>query len=160
MDNGSAMEALWERIAWMEEVLREWPSEDDSVASWVEHTMKEIQVQRSLLKMHDQFFEEKVASLKVDIQSLMDHFKSTLQSYGEDIVVLKNAVLQGSSSGSKSPPKIRVLEPKGFNGNKNAKQFENFLWGMKQFFKAAYVSDGEKVFITSMYLTGDAKLWW
>ena len=31
---------------------------------------------------------------------------------------------------------------------------------MKQFFKAAYVSDGEKVFITSMYLTGDAKLWW
>ncbi|KAL6323462.1 hypothetical protein AAG906_039033 [Vitis piasezkii] len=86
MDNGSATEALWEKIAWMEEVLREWPSEDGSVASWVEHTMKEIQVQRSLLKTHDQFFEEKVASLK------------------------------GSSSGSKSLPKIRVPKPKGFNG--------------------------------------------
>ena len=31
---------------------------------------------------------------------------------------------------------------------------------MEQFFKAAYVSGGKKVFITSMYLTGDAKLWW
>ena len=67
MDNGSATEALWERIAWMEEVLGEWPSEDGSVTSWVEHTMKEIQLQRSLPKTHDQFFEEKVASLKVDI---------------------------------------------------------------------------------------------
>ena len=31
---------------------------------------------------------------------------------------------------------------------------------MEQFFKVAHVSDGEKIFITSMYLTGDAKLWW
>ena len=67
MDKGSATEALWERIAWMEEVLGEWPSEDGSVTSWVEHTMKKIQLQRSLLKTHDQFFEKKVASLKVDI---------------------------------------------------------------------------------------------
>ena len=31
---------------------------------------------------------------------------------------------------------------------------------MKQFFKAARVLDSEKVSITSMYLMGDAKLWW
>ncbi|RVW59557.1 Retrovirus-related Pol polyprotein from transposon 297 [Vitis vinifera] len=31
---------------------------------------------------------------------------------------------------------------------------------MEQFFKAAHIPDGEKVSITSMYLTSDAKLWW
>ena len=67
MVGGSAIDALWEMMTRMEEVLGEWPSEDGSVTSWVEHTMKKIQLQRSLLKTHDQFFEKKVASLKVDI---------------------------------------------------------------------------------------------
>ena len=31
---------------------------------------------------------------------------------------------------------------------------------MEQFFKAAYVPHSEKVSIASMYLMGDAKLWW
>ncbi|KAL6350071.1 hypothetical protein AAG906_004006 [Vitis piasezkii] len=39
-------------------------------------------------------------------------------SYGEDIAVLKKTVLQGCSSGLEAPPKARVLELKGFNGNR------------------------------------------
>ena len=31
---------------------------------------------------------------------------------------------------------------------------------MEQYFTAAKVPDAEKVTITSMYLSGDAKLWW
>ena len=68
-------------------------------------------------------------------------------------------MLQGSSLGPEAPSKVRVLEPKGFNGNRNAKELENFLWDMGQFFKATHIPDGE-VSITTMYLTSDAKLWW
>ena len=42
MVGGSAMEALQERIAQMEEMLGEWTHEDDTMASWAEHTMREI----------------------------------------------------------------------------------------------------------------------
>ncbi|KAL6319603.1 hypothetical protein AAG906_020680 [Vitis piasezkii] len=70
---------------------------------------------------------EKVVGLKVDIQSLMDEFKCTLQSNGEDITVLKKAMLQESFSGSEAPPKIRVPKTKGFNGNRNPKELKNFL---------------------------------
>ncbi|RVW31766.1 hypothetical protein CK203_102033 [Vitis vinifera] len=49
----------------------------------------------------------------------------------QDVHVLKKVVLQGSSSGP------------GASSS-----------------KAAHVPDGEKVSITNMYLTGDAKLWW
>ncbi|RVW21233.1 hypothetical protein CK203_114573 [Vitis vinifera] len=133
MAGGSAMEALRERMTQLEEALGEWPRDDGTVASWAENTMGEIQLQRNMLESHDNFVEEKMAEFKTEMQSRIDEFKVTLQTYGEDIAVLKKAVLQGSASGPEAPSK---------------------------FFKAAHVPDGEKVSITSMYLTGDAKLWW
>ncbi|RVW58437.1 hypothetical protein CK203_114987 [Vitis vinifera] len=81
--------------------------------------MGEIQLQRNLLESHDNFFEEKMAEFKTEMQSRIDEFKETLQTYGEDIDVLKKAVLQGSASGPEAPSKVRVPEPKGFNGNRN-----------------------------------------
>ena len=160
MAGGSVTEALRERIAQIEEILGEWSREDCIVALWAEHTMGEIQVQRSLLETHDKFIEEKFVGLKAQIQSLMDDFKGALQSYGKDIAVLKKVALQGCSSSPEAPPKVRVPKPKGLNGNRNTKELENFLWDMKQFFRDAHVLDGKKVSITSMYLTSDAKLWW
>ena len=131
MAGGSAMEALWERMTQIEEVLGEWPREDGTVASWAEHSRGEVQVQRSMLESHDNFFEEKLAKFKTEMQSRIDDFKETLQSYGEDITILKKAVLQGSASGPKALSKVRVPEPKGFNGNRNAKELENFLWDIE-----------------------------
>ena len=52
------------------------------------------------------------------------------------------------------------MRTQGFGGARNAKELEIFLWDMEQFFKAAHVPDSEMVSITSMYLSGDAKLWW
>ena len=54
--------------------------------------------------------------------------------------------------------KVKVLEPKHFNSARSAKDLENFVWDIEQYFKAAKVPDQEKVTITSMYLLGDAKL--
>ena len=93
MTGSSAMDVLRERMTWMEKALGEWPGEEDTMASWAEHTMGEIQVQRSLLETHDNFFEEKLVGFKTEMQSLMDDFKDTLRSYGEDIAVLKKAML-------------------------------------------------------------------
>ena len=59
-----------------------------------------------------------------------------------------------------APPKACVLKLKGFGGARSAKELENFLWDMEQFFKATHVPDDEKISITSMYLYGDVKLWW
>ena len=56
--------------------------------------------------------------------------------------------------------KVKVPEPKPFNGARSVKDLENFLWDMEQCFKVASVLDQEMITITSMYLSGDAKLWW
>ena len=99
------MDALYEKMTQMEEALGEWPSEEDTVASWVEHTMGEIQVQRSLLETHDNFFEEKLVGFKVEMQSLMDDFKGTLQSYGEDVAVLRRLCCKGPHQALKPLPR-------------------------------------------------------
>ncbi|KAG6515103.1 hypothetical protein ZIOFF_025488 [Zingiber officinale] len=57
-------------------------------------------------------------------------------------------------------PLVRVPKPKSFGGTRSAKELENFLWDMEQYFVAAKVPETEKVTISSMYLIGDAKLWW
>ncbi|KAL5848433.1 hypothetical protein ACOSQ4_006446 [Xanthoceras sorbifolium] len=52
------------------------------------------------------------------------------------------------------------VEVRHFKGSRNAKELENFLWDMEQYFRAAKIPEREQVCITSMYLSGDTKLWW
>ena len=78
MASGSAMDVLRERMTWMEKALGEWLGEEGTMASWAEHTMGEIQVQRSLLETHDNFFKEKLVGLKSEMQSLMGGLRRNL----------------------------------------------------------------------------------
>ena len=55
----------------------------------------------------------------------------------EDVAVLKKALLRTSPRTTNVAPKVRVPEPKGFDGTRSAKELENFLWDMEQFFRAA-----------------------
>ncbi|KAK3039637.1 hypothetical protein RJ639_027228 [Escallonia herrerae] len=55
----------------------------------------------------------------------------------------------------------RLREPKSYGGACDAKELENFLFDMEQYFRAIRVdSEAMKVSIAAMYLVGDAKLWW
>ncbi|KAG6506195.1 hypothetical protein ZIOFF_031513 [Zingiber officinale] len=76
-----------------------------------------------------------------------------------EIIVMRRAM---ASSVETVPqhPLVRVPEPKSFGGTRSAKELENFLWDKEQYFVAAKVPKIEKVTIASMYLIGDAKLWW
>ncbi|KAL0447603.1 UNVERIFIED_CONTAM: hypothetical protein Slati_1888200 [Sesamum latifolium] len=57
--------------------------------------------------------------------------------------------------------RLRIPEPKAYSGARDAKEVENFLFDMEQYFLAANVEDeARKVSTATMYLTGDAKLWW
>ncbi|KAK3010186.1 hypothetical protein RJ639_010771 [Escallonia herrerae] len=55
----------------------------------------------------------------------------------------------------------RVPEPKSYGGARDAKELENFLFDIEQYFRAIRVdSEATKVSMAAMYLVGDAKLWW
>ncbi|KAG6528577.1 hypothetical protein ZIOFF_010756 [Zingiber officinale] len=113
---------------------------------------------------------EDVCNLVARILNLEANFEQTQESLLEEmaqlrknnedlryeIIVLRRA-MASSVEAMPQRPLVRVPEPKSFGGTRSAKELENFLWDMEQHFGAP---ETEKVTISSMYLIGDAKLWW
>ena len=79
-------------------------------------------------------------------------------SLSNELTLVKRAI-HGSVAGS-DKRRVKVPEPKPFSGARSAKDLENFLWDMEQYFKAVHTPVEEMVTIATMYLHGDAKLWW
>ena len=129
------MDALRERVASLEEIVG--PKDPEESLPLTERVDTVVMGMTSL--------EERLGELS---STLMARIK-VLE---DDNALLKRLV--GKES------KLRVPEPKPFHGARDAKEIENFLWDMESYFSAARVPDDEKVSLTSMYLVGDAKLWW
>ncbi|KAK3016951.1 hypothetical protein RJ639_007327 [Escallonia herrerae] len=71
------------------------------------------------------------------------------------------AVVNIPAGGVEHSLRPRVPEPKSYGGARDAKEVENFLFDIEQYFRAIRVdSKATKVSMATMYLVGDAKLWW
>ncbi|XP_070049418.1 uncharacterized protein [Nicotiana tomentosiformis] len=78
-----------------------------------------------------------------------------------ETVVLRRAVGEDVPQRGADRLHVKIPEPKAFGGARSARELENFLWDMEQYFHVIRVKDEkEKVTLTSMYLSEDAKLWW
>ncbi|KAL2235789.1 UNVERIFIED_CONTAM: hypothetical protein Sindi_1311100 [Sesamum indicum] len=127
--------------------------------------------------------EEKVSSLEIEISVLSaehDECRQVVQEMGSalggggivdmrrdmeqmsiQIGLLQRVVSNAPVVAHDHGARLRIPEPKAYGGAQDAKEVENFLFDMEQYFLAANVEDEvRKVSTATMYLTGDAKLWW
>ena len=110
--------------------------------------------QREVMETREKVVQEKMETLHDRIRAMTEEFEERTRSLEGEIVLLKREMVQGTPSASNPPSaKVRVLEPKPFGGVRNAKDLENFLWDMEQYFISARILVGEQVTITTMYLT-------
>lgn len=58
--------------------------------------------------------------------------------------------------------KFKISKPKAFSENHIAKELENFIFNIKQYFKSIGTSSSKetKVTLATMHLIEDMKLWW
>lgn len=104
--------------------------------------------------------------MDVVLLSLENSHQVSLNSVLNEVVVLRSLVCSVASTSNPTGGclnKIKLPELKPFGGVWNAKEFEDLIWDMEHYFKAAHVPDDEKVKkvnINSMHMSGDAKLWW
>ncbi|GAV83286.1 LOW QUALITY PROTEIN: hypothetical protein CFOL_v3_26734, partial [Cephalotus follicularis] len=103
--------------------------------------------------------EERFKQVLLDMISFTDTLRRSIKVNQEEISILKKALCGSFSRVEGHSKKFKVPQPEPFNG-RDAKFLENFLWDMEQYLGATRVPDVEKVPITSVYLSGDAKLWW
>ncbi|XP_068666698.1 uncharacterized protein [Aristolochia californica] len=111
---------------------------------------------------------EKVESMSERLETMEGEMTSLREEVAEledvkiRLTLLEKAVASGGGLGPREfAPKVKVPEPKSYNGKRDAKELENFLWQMEQYFKATKISEEAlKVDTATMYLTDDAMLWW
>ena len=162
-----AMNELKERVSRLEDFVGA-PETDDAVNLAVQFERQKEEL-TTLKANHDALkvahagltndTETKFKSMLEDFVAFIDAVKGNVKSIEEEMAVLKRA-LNNPSAQDGVASKIRVPSPDTFSGTRSSKELENFLWDMEQYFRAARIPDNEKVTITSMYLSGDAKLWW
>ncbi|XP_074339849.1 uncharacterized protein LOC141677709 [Apium graveolens] len=62
---------------------------------------------------------------------------------------------------TREAPRNEIPKPKSFEGKRDAKEVENFLWNLEQYFEGMEVSDEQtKVRMAIRYLSDIATLWW
>ncbi|KAK3007082.1 hypothetical protein RJ639_016941 [Escallonia herrerae] len=88
-------------------------------------------------------------------------WESKFQELQDRVELLSHAVVNTPAGGAEHSLRPRVPEPKSYRGARDAKELENFLFDIEQYFRAIRVDlEATKVSMAAMYLVGDAKLWW
>ncbi|CAN1350435.1 hypothetical protein LINPERPRIM_LOCUS42162 [Linum perenne] len=84
--------------------------------------------------------------------------KEELENLKGDMSLCKRAMANGDVIAAS---RVDVPRPKSYGGSRNAKELENFLWGLEQYFEASGIRDElAKVRTASLYLVDVAMLWW
>ncbi|KAK1379193.1 hypothetical protein POM88_025937 [Heracleum sosnowskyi] len=91
----------------------------------------------------------KIDRLADEYRSHVERTESQMNKLVEDIAILRRAVAGTSLGGTDGHSKLKIPEPKPFVGSRSAKELENFMWDMEQYFKAAHIKGDEQVTITS-----------
>ncbi|KAL0419179.1 UNVERIFIED_CONTAM: hypothetical protein Sradi_1331400 [Sesamum radiatum] len=102
--------------------------------------------------------DKRVTSAIDEASILTDAVDVRVDDVQAEVNLLKRVV--GRDKDCAPMSKVKVHDPKPFGSAHSAKELENFLWDIETYFQAARIPEAEKVSITSMYLTSDAKLWW
>ena len=59
-----------------------------------------------------------------------DHMKAQIEELVVEMVMVKKAIALGGGA-PRDTHKVCIPEPKGFNGARDAKEIDNFIWGLE-----------------------------
>ncbi|CAL5330901.1 unnamed protein product [Camellia sinensis] len=134
------------RIELLEQRMDNMEAMSASLAT-LEQRVYDIEKTQGPTQGHD--FEDIVTELRLEIEDLSGQ-----------VVVLTRA-FGNAPSGGVELTRARVPEPRAYDGARDAKELDNFLFDMQQYFKAVKADAEEtRISMATMYLSGDAKLWW
>ncbi|KAK4381995.1 hypothetical protein Sango_2914600 [Sesamum angolense] len=143
---------LRERADWPRSLHR-WPY----IRSWIP-CIRGLKLCKKAVDEWSDMLNKRVTSAIEETSILTDVVDVRVDGVQAEVNLLKRVVSRDEDRAPMS--KVKVPNPKPFGGARSAKELENFLWDMEMYFQVARILVAEKVSITSMYLTSDAKLWW
>ncbi|XP_058225127.1 uncharacterized protein LOC131334220 [Rhododendron vialii] len=158
MAANAALEAVRVRVTQLEKLVGDDDSDEGvTLVECLDVVLASVESQKKAHETHVGQTETKFTEMLADLNKLSDVIKERVSNLESELLVVKRAFI-GRSDGFET--RVKVPELKAFGGARNAKELENFLWDMEQYFSAARVLEADRVTITTMFLMGDAKLWW
>ncbi|CAL9000751.1 unnamed protein product, partial [Prunus brigantina] len=106
-------------------------------------------------------------TIKLDVQTNLDHFLAELTALRDEVkdvkgdwALCKETVLNKTRT-PKEPKVLDSFKPKSYNGKREAKELDTFLWNIERYFKYLKLEDDEpKINTTTLFLTDNALMWW
>ncbi|KAF2298297.1 hypothetical protein GH714_021427 [Hevea brasiliensis] len=114
-------------------------------------------------------FSNEVAALREENRFLreeLDRVMGKVKDMEEQMSLVRMAILQGSVVGAATTSiaptaRVEVPKPNAFHGGRNAKEIDNFLWSLEQYFRALGITeDARKIDHAPLYLADTAMVWW
>ncbi|KAI5682535.1 hypothetical protein M9H77_03763 [Catharanthus roseus] len=113
-----------------------------------------------LQALRDEFMAE-VARLRDVHQREINSLLMQLEEARGDLALCKKAILAGPTTSTVESRRVDIPKPKSFARTRNAREVDNFLWGLEQYFDVVgIIDDGAKIKSAALYLTDTAMLWW
>ncbi|KAK5847243.1 hypothetical protein PVK06_003548 [Gossypium arboreum] len=95
------------------------------------------------------------------MEAMLTALKEEIAELKGELTIYKAALGNGGLAAVTPKPSVDVPKPKEFKGTRSAREVDNFLWGVEQYFRAKGIADdATKVITAAMYLTDIALLWW
>ncbi|KAE8701616.1 Detected protein of unknown function [Hibiscus syriacus] len=82
-----------------------------------------------------------VESRFIRLEDMIQALRESIEGMREDVALCKRAVISGGANITVSTPRVECPKPQGFNGARDAKEVENYLWQMEQYFEGIDLND-------------------
>ncbi|KAI3412628.1 Hydrolase_4 domain-containing protein [Psidium guajava] len=103
---------------------------------------------------------EELRSENDNLRALVEAMRGELDALKVKVAEVEAARVSGVIT-VQPTPRVDAPKPKEFKGSRVAKDVDNFLWHVNQYFNATGIADDAlKVSTAAMYLTENALLWW
>ncbi|KAF2324198.1 hypothetical protein GH714_009880 [Hevea brasiliensis] len=111
----------------------------------------------------EEFREEMQGALNKAIDKITGEGESFKFSFSNDVAALReeNSVVSAATTSIAPTVRVEVPKPNAFHGGRNAKEIDNFLWSLEQYFRAFGITeDARKIDHAPLYLADTAMVWW
>ncbi|KAK3019295.1 hypothetical protein RJ639_004615 [Escallonia herrerae] len=123
-----------------------------------DHVLKELKSLKRAVGAQDEL-RERFTELFNSLQEQLDVVKVGMEEIRQDAAMCKRAIAGGAVV--TPSPRVDTPKPKEFGGKRDAKELDNYIWHMEQYFEGASITDEKtKVRTATLYLTDTATLWW
>ncbi|KAI3461536.1 hypothetical protein Pfo_018199 [Paulownia fortunei] len=126
----------WERV--MEDMGERLKIVEHNIEMLEGHVLEQLDSLKENVKAcldADTLRDDRLTRLEANVMDALQAMQISIKTLQEDLAVCKKAAPTGGANTSVVSPRVDYPKPNGFDGRKDAKEVENFLWQMECYFE-------------------------